>query len=225
MIESIKTLTVPGKDAVARLETLRQDFVHTGLYPVLLGDSEEVEIYLEGVEDDFDVRELVSDSSSIDAKAWFREALSELESHEEIEDDAEDEWPDEVVKPSGLTIPNDILTGQPKPEIMIALLNLKQPWEAFAVLNWGGWNACPRASEHCAIHKYWHEKYGAEVVGMSADVVECIVTKPPLTREESLELAMEQYAYCPDIVEQGVETISNLAATLMASRYWYFWWD
>ncbi|MBL8817724.1 MAG: DUF4253 domain-containing protein [Planctomyces sp.] len=28
-----------------------------------------------------------------------------------------------------------------------------------------------------------------------------------------------------DIVEQGCESISNLAATLVNSGYWYFWWD
>jgi hypothetical protein len=28
-----------------------------------------------------------------------------------------------------------------------------------------------------------------------------------------------------DIVDQGCESISNLAATLLNSPYWYFWWD
>jgi hypothetical protein len=32
-------------------------------------------------------------------------------------------------------------------------------------------------------------------------------------------------AYCPDIVEQGVESVSALAAHLLDSPLWYFWWD
>ena len=38
-------------------------------------------------------------------------------------------------------------------------------------------------------------------------------------------LALEQYAYCNDIVDQGVGTIGALADGLMKSHNWYFWWD
>ena len=36
---------------------------------------------------------------------------------------------------------------------------------------------------------------------------------------------MEQYRYCIDIVDQGVTSVSALAAILMEAPYWYFWWD
>ena len=49
--------------------------------------------------------------------------------------------------------------------------------------------------------------------------------RKPSTREEALILAQEQYWFCYDIVEQGVGTIENLAAGLMESSVWYFWWD
>ena len=41
----------------------------------------------------------------------------------------------------------------------------------------------------------------------------------------NLDLALEQYAYCNDIVDQGVETVGRLADGLMKSHNWYFWWD
>ena len=41
----------------------------------------------------------------------------------------------------------------------------------------------------------------------------------------NLDLALEQYAYCNDIVDQGVETVGRLADGLAKSSYWYFWWD
>jgi hypothetical protein len=66
---------------------------------------------------------------------------------------------------------------------------------------------------------------GAEIAGVSGDVIECIVANPPRDKEQSMNLAWEQYLYCQDIVVQGRETISNLAATLLNSPYWYFWWD
>jgi hypothetical protein len=40
-----------------------------------------------------------------------------------------------------------------------------------------------------------------------------------------MALAWEQYWYCLDIVDQGVGSVSALAATLLNSTYWYFWWD
>jgi hypothetical protein len=35
----------------------------------------------------------------------------------------------------------------------------------------------------------------------------------------------EHYAYAPDIVDQGTETIDALAAGLLGGTAWYFWWD
>jgi hypothetical protein len=60
---------------------------------------------------------------------------------------------------------------------------------------------------------------------MSSDVLEFRVARSPTTREAAVELADEQYSYCPDIVTQGCETISNLAASLVNARVWFFWWD
>jgi hypothetical protein len=51
-----------------------------------------------------------------------------------------------------------------------------------------------------------------------------VKSRPP-TRKAALELAREQYVYCSDIVEQGAQTLSALAAMLMGSGWWYFWWD
>ena len=51
------------------------------------------------------------------------------------------------------------------------------------------------------------------------------VARKPETRAAALDLAREQFAYCSDIVEQGVGTLSALAASLMENDWWYFWWD
>ncbi len=94
-----------------------------------------------------------------------------------------------------------------------------------AFLKFGNWNDCPAPETHCAIHRHWFEKYGAEIIGLSSDVIECRVAKPPIDKNEAMELAMQQFAYCYDIVEQGTETIANLAGSLVNSNNWYFWWD
>jgi hypothetical protein len=81
------------------------------------------------------------------------------------------------------------------------------------------------AAEHAALWRYWQERYGATVACIANDVIEFTVSKPPRTREQALELARQQYVYCADIVHQGVGTVEALAATMMNSSVWYFWWD
>ncbi|MEA2917821.1 MAG: hypothetical protein QOJ15_9902 [Bradyrhizobium sp.] len=47
------------------------------------------------------------------------------------------------------------------------------------------------------------------------------VAHPISAREQAIALALEQFAYCPDIVLQGTETIERLAASLTGARYWW----
>ena len=108
--------------------------------------------------------------------------------------------------------------------VVLAEIPVKNPWEVFAFLPFGGWNDCPSSEEHMAVAKYWFETYQAVPALMTHDVLEYDLPKP-VTRKQQVELAMEQYAYCFDIVEQGVGTIGRLADGLSQSTTWYFWWD
>ena len=42
-----------------------------------------------------------------------------------------------------------------------------------------------------------------------------------------MEVAVEQYGFCPDIVDQnaGWKHVGSLADVLWQSTVWYFWWD
>lgn len=71
-----------------------------------------------------------------------------------------------------------------------------------AYLRFVDWNECPIPEEHVGIFKYWYEKYGAEIISMTGDVIECTVKNPPRTKEEALSLANEQYLFCADIVDR-----------------------
>lgn len=124
-----------------------------------------------------------------------------------------------------VSVHRDVLTGKFKDKVWIGLARIEQSWMLPAITRYGDWNDCPSPVIHCAMLRYWQEKYGAEIVTMSGDVIECRVTKPPDTDEAAMQLAREQYCYCADIVEQGTDTITNLAATLLDSEHWYFWWD
>lgn len=108
--------------------------------------------------------------------------------------------------------------------VILAEIPVQNPWEVFAYLPFGGWNECPDTPELMAAAKYWYEEYSAVPAVMTHDVLEFSVPRP-VSRERAKELAMEQYAFAPDIVDQGCERVSVLANILACSTVWFFWWD
>jgi hypothetical protein len=135
------------------------------------------------------------------------------------------EWPATPNPSAGLSVAHNLLTRKPLPKVYIGLAPTDD-WTAIpAFLRWGGWNDCPRAEYHIAALRTWRDRYGAELVGINSDTINLRVATKPKTREEALALAREQYIYCADSIDQGVGTLSALAADLMADDWWYFWWD
>ncbi|MBR0646634.1 DUF4253 domain-containing protein [Plastoroseomonas hellenica] len=134
------------------------------------------------------------------------------------------EWPDVPEAGPGLTVARDH-QDHPLPKVHILVLPTRDGTAAPAFLKWGGWNANPPPELHVAALRSWRDRHGAELVGISNDVLNLRVTRRPETREAALALAREQSVYCEDIVLQGVGTLAPLAAILMASDWWYFWWD
>ena len=134
------------------------------------------------------------------------------------------EWPADASPNTTLWLPREISTGKPRTTV-VGLVALSDPAEIPAALGWGGWNACPLPEEHVALLRRWSERYGARLFGISGDVVEVSVSSPPQTQAAATQLAHEQFLYCEDIVTQGTETISALAATLLNGTAWNFWWD
>ena len=62
--------------------------------------------------------------------------------------------------------------------LILAKIPVKNPWEIFAYLPFGGWNECPNTPELMAVTKYWFEKYGAVPAAMSHDELEFLLPTP-----------------------------------------------
>jgi hypothetical protein len=135
------------------------------------------------------------------------------------------EWPSEPMGAPQLSVATEMLTGAPLNKVQLVILPTDDWTTIPAYLQWGNWNGCPAPEYHVAALRSWRDRFGAELIGLSHDVMNIRVKRRPETREAALDLAREQYAYCSDIVDQGVETLSALAAVLMESDWWYFWWD
>jgi hypothetical protein len=224
----ITTIQVTGTDAIEALHEHRASFASTGLYPFLIGGDEDLGRIRDAEdfnEDDPATR--LRRSESIDIDEWTAARRSERDAEEDplpVENFV-GTWPGEIRDKGSIGIHKDVLTGKTKPIVHLGLARITHPWELPAAIRYGGWNDCPMPEVHCAFHRKWLNDFGAEITGTSGDVIECLVARPPKKQQAALELAWQQYWYCTDIVEQGCETLSNLAATLLNSPYWYFWWD
>jgi hypothetical protein len=134
------------------------------------------------------------------------------------------EWPTTAPRSPGLSVASG-LNGGPLPAAHVIVIPTGDWTTIPAHLNWGNWNGCPAPEFHVAALRAWRDRFGAELVGLSHDVMNLRVARKPATRSEALDLAREHYAYCPDVIDQGVGTLSELAAALIENDWWYFWWD
>lgn len=226
-----------GEQAVELWLALRQEYTQTGYWPLLLGSQ----LWLEEALDE-DLEELQAEiqadlaaAATMTPESFFAENRNSLPDPDEDGDQEVDEWaemaaemgidPPDYQPPPRFSVPYDLLSGQPQEQIYLALVPVSQPWELAARLRFGGWNACPEPALQICLQRYWHERYGAEPVCLSADVLEMRVLRPPQTEEAAMTLAEEQCLFCDDIVFQGVMTLGNLQKTLLNSEVWYFWWD
>ena len=110
--------------------------------------------------------------------------------------------------------------------LILAKIPVKNPWEIFAYLPFGGWNECPDTQSLMAVAKYWFEQYGAVPAAITHDELEFLLPAP-VSQEKTMDAAVEQYGFCPDVIDQGPEesTVGALADVLRQSPVWYFWWD
>ena len=164
-----------------------------------------------------------------DGKAVLEELTGQRK--EEAEDDDMD-WEEEVLGEMEGGYDNDRFScywdsdSHMTYPLILAKIPVKNPWELFAYLPFGNWNECPDTPDLMAVAKYWFQQYGAIPAAMSHDELEFLLPAP-VSQEQAMEAATEQYGFCPDIVDQEQDdpTVGNLADVLRQSTVWYFWWD
>ncbi|MCU0914498.1 MAG: DUF4253 domain-containing protein [Planctomycetes bacterium] len=218
-----ETLSVPGAEAVATCLRLRAEGAGR-ITPVILGAPKYLEPLREGIVAGGSPQTLLDRTEGIDARSFLDTRLAKDEEYyRSVEIGA---WPDNVRASQDLIGPTDS-TMKPRLLRTVVICNVPTPrsWEVPAYLFFGGWNECPNPEEHVALLRYWHEHYGADVITLLGDAIECTVSRPPSEREAALALAREQFVYSPDIVMQGTQTLSALAAALCGGTTWFFWWD
>lgn len=170
--------------------------------------------------------EIISEALDFNVEDWFAKRGTEEKENEWFDyETLLGDWKEINSLESTLYVLEKGISRTSKDTVYIGLAEIQEAWMLPAFVNFGGWNECPEPHIHCSVMKYWNEKFGAEIVTMTDDYIECFVPKPPQTKEEAIQLAWQQYWYSSDIVDQGTQTVSTLGATLLNAKYWFFWWD
>jgi Domain of unknown function (DUF4253) len=220
--DPVYSFSVPGERAIATWRDLKGPASSLGYWPVVLGERKNLAQLVQWLDSEHaeNSAAALERGANLDALQFF--ALR----GKEFSGEPHGEWPASAQPMTEFTLPRPILRPSVFHErVDLGLVSTPNSWEVPAKLSIGGWNECPGPEEHVSVLRYWNRSYGAEFVGYSGDVIELQVSERPGSREEAMKLAHEQYCYCSDIVEQGIGTIENLAAALLVSEVWYFWWD
>lgn len=217
------TAELTGDVALESWHRMRAAGIREGFYPVIVGNLSDLESLSESAsQTGINPRDTIVSGITSDAAACL--AARRESDPETYEDLPEGEWPDAPTQHEPV-VHLEMPSGIPKERVFIAKIPTTVPYEVPAFLRFGGWNDCPLPEQHVTLLKHWHEQYGAEILSLTADTIECFVARPPSSPEQALALANEQVVYCSDILFQGVENLNALAASLLNARHWFFWWD
>lgn len=226
---TVRVTRTSGEDATDQWRALHAKVDKTGLYPVICRDESCIDNIVQVLEDlraDGVTMDSILASATPDTLKKYRATrASDVQDapRDEFEpcDDEDEEDSYEASMPSSVAD----FDGEFLDEVLILHVPAHNGWEAIANLGWGNFNDCPRPEVHAAQIRNWHERYGAELCVVCDDTLEFLVRRRPQSQDEAIELALEMYALCADIVDQGTESIEALAAPLLVSNSWFFWWD
>jgi len=226
-------------DPVEELGTLWSDlaerFPDTGLWPLIL-ERRDDRWWDEAL--DPTMSRQPDQLAGIDVEAslagWWTENLP---SAEELSEPASAKWVDGMLAPFGHRFPGlaaapdaplrqETRTKVPAGSGHLALVPVERPADAPAVLGWTGpLNYYNDVGPFTVVLRSWEDRFGAVVVGLGFDTLAMVVRRPPTTGDETIAVAAEHYAACPDLVQQGADTIENYASMLQDQPSWGFWWD
>jgi hypothetical protein len=105
---------------------------------------------------------------------------------------------------------------------LVAVMKANDQFAVIEGIGTDGANYNLRTSDVIARLKVWNDQFGLLLLGADVDWLEAeFIRVPP----NMAAFAAEVYEFCPDVVDQGTETVSALANEMSRSNSVYLWWD
>ena len=108
-----------------------------------------------------------------------------------------------------------------KPD-QVAVIRSDDQFDALRIMGTNGINYDLETKHVLQRLKAWDKKYGLTIVGAGMDWVQASFKAKP---SPMLPFAREVYKFCPDVVDQGTDTVEKLAEEMARSNSLYLWWD
>ncbi|MFP3961878.1 DUF4253 domain-containing protein, partial [Actinomadura fulvescens] len=91
-------------------------------------------------------------------------------------------------------------------------------------LSEAGWTSETPCEEATAMLRSWQRRFGVRLCSMGHSTLVVSVAWPPRTQEHAWQVAMEHYAFCPDL-GQEYDDFEEYAQGLVDAKTWWMWWD
>jgi hypothetical protein len=159
--------TVPGSKAVAGWQALRNHVPASHHWPVILGSRLSIRC-VNGMFDGLDptsVADLLRLTEAVNVEDWQAQQFARnLELDPAYRRPHAESWPkpSEIEQPNAFLAPLETSSRKPYAQVWLGLLPVAHSWEAPAFMHFGDWNAIPPPEVHVAMHRRWHEEFGAD---------------------------------------------------------------
>jgi hypothetical protein len=105
----------------------------------------------------------------------------------------------------------------------VGLVPAGRPADALPALGWN--QAFVSAAPYAAVLRSWEDRFGARLLRAGLAEISVLAQRPPRTLESAQHLAAEIWAFCNEFGGTGLHDVPGIAASLMRSPIWTFWWD
>lgn len=194
---------------------LRMLHDRTGWWPLLLGDPNDW-LFDEWSDADADGDAEIARGFALDVDARLAQVVADFPSWD-------GEPPRGPARPVTSATRDDVPLGAAPG--LVGLVPAAAGHEVPGLVAWtGAANHRLVGADHVAVLRRWHDRWGAELVGLGQSELDVVVSRPPEDEADVLAVAAEQYRYCPDVVEED-GAIEVFAARQVRGHAWHFWWD
>jgi len=240
---TVQPVPDPGR-VWAALSAAHQE---TGLVPILLsglgGDAQDTRRPWDNGE--FDAPADVTMLAGMDAAGVLREMWDNTAYEGDDEDWDEEEEDEEMVAlraPFSRQFPGlapaegtslsqdviqDVLTSL-RPA-RLGLVPAGRPADVLPLIGWSGFAPGTDGTlSLAAVLRSWEDRFGARLLDVGFAEIRLLVERPPRTRETAQRLAAEQFVFCDECTlagHVGLSDVSSIAARLVNTPLWGFWWD
>ena len=214
--------------AAGYFRQLRGRLAGTGWWPVAVLDGEG----LLDVDENWPYEtpdEVLEAARDVDAAAYFTRKLAWYDDWEGPAYRLSDELPDlgSIPTPASRLSEHGPVGPGSFHSTQVAVVPADEAWKVAAVLAFGVGNSIS-AAEHTAVARSWFERFGAEIFEYSGADIGFVLPRPLPDESTARQVANEHLAYGGlDLygARYPLDKLDEVAADLMRSTEWLFWWD